>query len=185
MTTSPKESGWARVEIVQGDITTLAVDAIVNAANSSLRSGGGVDGAIHRAAGPGLLAECAALGGCPTGEARITHGYNLPAKWVIHTVGPIYFDGSRGEADDLRACYVNSLDLAAIHGITSIAFPAISCGAYGFPLESAARIAISTTIELITQYRTIQRVIFILFGAAELQMYERIARKLRGDSAPT
>jgi len=159
-----------RIEVRRGDITRLGVDAIVNAANTTLLGGGGVDGAIHRAAGPGLLTECRTLGGCPTGEARITKGYNLPARHVIHTVGPVY----RGRAQDaalLSRCYAGSLKLANENGLSSIAFPAISCGAYGYPIEDACKIATDTTYEHLGKYPGIKKVIFILFSQDDTKVY--------------
>jgi O-acetyl-ADP-ribose deacetylase (regulator of RNase III) len=160
----------AKLEVQQGDITRLAVDAIVNAANRSLLGGGGVDGAIHRAAGPELLAECRALGGCPTGEARLTKGYRLPARFVIHTVGPVF----RGRPDDprlLASCYRNSLALAARNDARSVAFPAISCGIYGYPLEDACRIAVATTLDYLSSDDRIQKVIFTLFSDQDRRVY--------------
>src|ERR1700712_2460316 len=138
-----------RIVVRQADITTLDVDAIVNAANQSLLGGGGVDGAIHRAAGPELLAECRTLGGCPTGEARITKGYRLPARYVIHAVGPRYRDGAHGEPEKLAGCHRNSLTLALAHGVKTIAFPAISCGIYGYPIADAARIAVGSVAQVL------------------------------------
>ena len=153
-----------RIEVRQADIVTLHVDAIVNAANTSLLGGGGVDGAIHRAAGPALLAECRTLDGCPTGQARITKGYNLPARYVIHTVGPIYRDGAHGEPALLASCFRESLSLAVAHGVTTIAFPAISCGVYGYPIPDAARISIHETAEFLAGAEAIRRVTFACFG---------------------
>jgi O-acetyl-ADP-ribose deacetylase (regulator of RNase III) len=163
-----------RTEVVEADITTLKVDAIVNAANSSLLGGGGVDGAIHRAAGPKLLEECRKLGACPTGEARITRGYDLPAKFVIHTVGPVWHSGKHGEDELLANCYRNSLKLAVENAITSIAFPAISTGAYRFPLERATRIAVNETIKHLESSPQIQKVIFACFGQDAFAQYNRI-----------
>ena len=160
-----------RMLAVDADITGLRVDAVVNAANASLLGGGGVDGAIHRAAGPGLLAECRRVGGCPTGEARITGGHALPARWVIHTVGPVWHGGASGEPDLLAACYRNSLALAVAHGVHSIAFPAISCGIYGYPIEQAAAIAVRETTAFLLADASIEQVIFADFGSAVLDAY--------------
>lgn len=165
-----------RLEVEQGDITTLQVDAIVNAANTSLLGGGGVDGAIHRAAGPQLLDECSRLGGCPTGEARITKGYRLPAQWVIHTPGPVWHGGGHNEDALLAACYRNSLELAREHGVRSLAFPAISTGVYGFPRERAAGIALQTVCEFLAVNALPERVVFCCFSRADAELYRhRIA----------
>jgi O-acetyl-ADP-ribose deacetylase (regulator of RNase III) len=162
------------IRIVQGDITTLDVDAIVNAANTSLLGGGGVDGAIHRAAGPKLLAECEQIGGCPTGEARITGGYRLPARHVIHTVGPVWRGGTCGEDGLLASCYRNALALALDHGLRTIAFPAISTGVYRFPLERATSIAVRETKRFLEAHPdAVDRVVFACFDRATLEVYEQ------------
>ncbi len=166
-----------KIEIRQGDITKLAVDAIVNAANSSLLGGGGVDGAIHRAAGPGLVKECRALGGCPTGDARITKGYNLAAHHVIHTVGPVY-SGKPQDRMLLSGCYQNSLKLAAENNVHSLAFPAISCGVYGYPIEEACKIAVDTTCSFLKNNQTIEKVIFMLFSPGDLKIYAEYMQSL-------
>ena len=173
--------GSARLEVIVADITTLGVDAIVNAANTSLLGGGGVDGAIHRAAGPELLAECRTLGGCATGDAKITRGYELLAKHVIHTVGPVWQGGAAGEAGLLASCYRRSLALAADHALASIAFPAISTGVYGYPRDAAARIAIDTVSETLTQSSSIERVIFCCFDRQTLDLYDEILEELSND----
>jgi O-acetyl-ADP-ribose deacetylase len=171
------ESVVKKMRVVRGDITRLEVDAIVNAANSSLLGGGGVDGAIHRAAGPELLAECKTLGGCLTGEAKITKGYNLPARHVIHTVGPVY-KGRAADAALLAACYQNSLTIAAGHGIGSIAFPAISCGVYGYPIGKASKIAVDTTAVFLAKNQRPQLVIFVLFSESDEWLYRNYIEQL-------
>lgn len=187
---------WDRITIRRGDITEFLCDAIVNAANSSLLGGGGVDGAIHRAAGPQLLAACRKIGGCPTGSAVITPGFNLPAKFVIHTVGPIYEDGMQGEAALLRACHMESLRLAAKNGARTIAFPAISCGVYGYPLDEAAPIALGAAADFLAERAaklgaesnsTIKHITFILFGDAALSAFHEARESLmrKPSSGPT
>ena len=160
-----------KIEIRQGDITKLKVGAIVNAANKSLLGGGGVDGAIHRAAGPDLLEECRTLGGCPTGEARITKGYKLAAPYVIHTVGPVY-GGKPQDSRLLTNCYANSFKLAVENHVKSIAFPAISCGVYGYPITEACKIAVDTACNFLKSNKSIEKVIFILFSAEDYRIYE-------------
>jgi O-acetyl-ADP-ribose deacetylase (regulator of RNase III) len=164
-----------RLETVQGDITRLAVDAVVNAANETLLGGGGVDGAIHRAAGPELLEECRGLGGCPTGEARATAGHLLPARWVIHTVGPVWRQGAAGEAGKLASCYRRSLDLAVSLGARTLAFPAISTGAYHFPLEAAAAIAVREVLAGLRRHPGIERVVLCCFSERDLAAFDGAA----------
>jgi O-acetyl-ADP-ribose deacetylase len=166
------------IEIIQADITTLAVDAIVNAANTSLLGGGGVDGAIHRAAGPRLLQATRKIGGCPTGEARITPGFDLPATWVIHTVGPVWGGGHNGEDELLASCYRNSLALARELGVATIAFPAISTGAYGFPMERAARIALGEVFSELERSAGLERVVFALRGDEALRIHRHALAQL-------
>ena len=172
-----------RVQLLSGDITKLKIDAIVNAANKSLLGGGGVDGAIHRAAGPGLLEECAALGGCETGQAKISGGHNLPAKFVIHTVGPVYGNGQGGEAELLASCYRKSLVLALENGVKSIAFPNISTGVYGYPKAEAAQIAVRTVGDFLDQYRLPERVVFCVFDDENHRIYQRLINHSPEDSS--
>ena len=172
------EIGTSRLELVEGDITRQDTEAIVNAANTTLLGGGGVDGAIHRAGGPQILEECKKIGGCPTGEARITTGGRLRARWVIHTVGPVYHDGKHREPELLVSAHQNSLKLASEKGIKSVAFPSISTGAYGYPMAAAARIGLRIAIEYLQDHLEIQLVRFVLFGQAALRTYEEVLESL-------
>ncbi|OGF66887.1 MAG: O-acetyl-ADP-ribose deacetylase [Candidatus Fischerbacteria bacterium RBG_13_37_8] len=167
-----------RISIIRGDITKQEVDAIVNAANNSLLGGGGVDGAIHHAAGPGLLGECRKLNGCETGEAKITGGYNLPSRWVIHTVGPVWMGGENDEDEKLAQCYHNSLALAVQHTIKTIAFPAISTGIYGFPLERACRIALAEIKKFLSTETTLEKVILVCFDKRTYDCYKELSSSL-------
>jgi O-acetyl-ADP-ribose deacetylase (regulator of RNase III) len=170
-----------RINVVEGDITRQRTDAVVNAANTSLLGGGGVDGAIHRAAGPRLLGECRTVGGCPTGEARITKGYDLPAGHVIHTVGPVWRGGNSGEAELLASCYRNSLKLASDHGLGTVAFPSISTGVYGYPIEKASRIAVTEVVRFLEESELPESVTFVCFGAADTRVYREAIAELLGD----
>jgi len=174
--------GGSTLELVEGDITNQGTEAVVNAANSTLLGGGGVDGAIHRAGGPEILEACRTLGGCPTGDARLTTGGRLPARWVIHTVGPIYRDGRHGEPALLAAAYRNSLALASERGIRSLAFPSLSTGAYGYPIQDAARIALRTVTDYLRAHPEIVLVRFVLFGTPALHAYQTALADLAADT---
>lgn len=177
------ESIWSRMQLTQGDITRERVDAIVNAANSRLAGGGGVDGAIHRAAGPELQAACRELGGCKTGDAKITPGFKLPARYVIHAVGPVYSDGRRGEAELLASCYRRALEIAVEHGLKTIAFPAISTGVYGYPFAEATEVALRTVAAFLRDHPGIEQVRFVFFSAGDYAQAVQIFRRLSGASA--
>ncbi len=175
----PKHDDWSRIELQQGDITRLAVDAIVNAANEALGGGGGVDGAIHRAAGwEELQAACRMLGGCATGDAKITPGFKLPARYIIHTVGPVYRGGAHGEPELLASCYRRALEIAAENGVKTIAFPAISTGVYGYPCDAATEIALRTTATFLGQSTSIERVTFVFFGRSDYDAAKRVFERL-------
>lgn len=174
---------WSRMELQQGDITRLAVDAIVNAANARLAGRGGVDGAIHRAAGPQLLEACRQLGGCPTGDAKLTPGFRLPARYVIHAVGPVYRDGNSGEPELLASCYRRALEIAVAHGLQTIAFPAISTGVYGYPFDDATRIAFHTTAAFLARNASLARVTFVFFGQSDYQKAAAIFDEMKGTTA--
>ena len=176
-----KKDTHSKIDITRGDITELDVDAIVNAANTTLLGGGGVDGAIHRAAGPELLAECRKLGGCRPGQAKITRGYRLPARFVIHTVGPVWRGGKHGEPETLTDCYRNSLQLAIENDIKTLAFPAISCGAYGYPIKEAAQIAFKTTRDFLAISDELQKVIFVVWSEDD---YDAYREALQSDEGP-
>lgn len=178
MSETGKDSDSKRIEVVQGDITKEKVDAIVNAANEGLRGGGGVDGAIHRAGGPGIMAECRKLGGCPTGSAKATSGGKLPAKYVIHAVGPVYRDGRHGEPELLAGCYRTSMAIAEEEGCESVAFPAISCGVYGYPIGLAAPIALGTVKEALKNSKNVRLARFVLFSQGDYTAYKQALASL-------
>jgi O-acetyl-ADP-ribose deacetylase (regulator of RNase III) len=169
-----------RIAVIAGDITQQRVEAIVNAANTTLLGGGGVDGAIHRAAGPELLAECRALGGCATGHAKITKGYKLPARWVIHTVGPVWHAGQHGEDELLASCYRSCFALIVQHGIKTVAFPSVSTGAYGFPMDRAARIAVREAKNFLERDQSVEKVFLVCFGASALEIYQKVLTEICG-----